>query len=115
MQIYQKLLVITLSTLVMTSPVQAAEFLADRHAKVGIDCTVCHGPDKSNMQVPTIETCTQCHATKALVEKTKDVKPKNPHVSPHYQDQLDCVNCHYGHEASQDFCAQCHNFGFKVP
>ncbi|WP_081454058.1 cytochrome c3 family protein [Sutterella wadsworthensis] len=34
---------------------------------------------------------------------------------PHYGIQLDCVNCHHGHEESEDYCAQCHNFGFNVP
>ena len=64
---------------------------------------------------PDIKTCTQCHNTKDLVEKTKDVKPTNPHVSPHYQDQLDCTNCHYMHGETENFCDQCHQFGFKVP
>ena len=44
-----------------------------------------------------------------------DVKPTNPHVSPHYQDQLDCTNCHYMHGETENFCDQCHQFGFKVP
>ena len=74
-----------------------------------------HGPDKANPATPDIKTCTQCHNTKDLVEKTKGVKPVNPHVSPHYQDQLDCTNCHYMHGETENFCDQCHQFGFKVP
>ncbi|WP_423837815.1 cytochrome c3 family protein, partial [Sutterella wadsworthensis] len=46
---------------------------------------------------------------------TKNVKPTNPHTSPHYNADLDCVNCHVGHEPSENYCAQCHNFDFKVP
>ena len=106
----------TLAALMMTALMAAGtasaadgKFGADRHA------ATCHGPDKANPATPDIKTCTQCHNTKDLVEKTKDVKPTNPHVSPHYQDQLDCTNCHYMHGETENFCDQCHQFGFKVP
>ena len=61
---------------------QAADqkFGADRHVGMGLSCETCHGPDKANPQEPTIDTCKQCHDVKALVEKTKDVKPANPHT-----------------------------------
>ena len=92
----------TLAALMMTALMAAGtasaadgKFGADRHAAMGLTCETCHGPD--------------------LVEKTKDVKPTNPHVSPHYQDQLDCTNCHYMHGETENFCDQCHQFGFKVP
>lgn len=91
------------------------KFGADRHQAIGLTCEICHGPDKSNPKEVTIETCTQCHNTKELVDKTVNVKGANPHKSPHYQDQLDCTNCHYQHTQTEDFCAQCHQFGFKVP
>ena len=92
------------------------KFGADRHAAVGIGCVMCHGKgNPAEMDPPDINKCTQCHPTNALVEKTKDVKPHNPHVSPHYQDQLECTNCHHMHEKSEDFCSQCHTFNFKVP
>lgn len=95
----------------------AAQFGADRHVSKGISCQMCHG-ENMNMaepELPTIENCSSCHNISALVEKTKDVKPHNPHVSPHYQDQLDCTNCHYMHAETENFCDQCHQFGFKVP
>lgn len=97
------------------STAQAETFGADRHVAAGVKCEVCHGPDKENRKEPTLETCTGCHNLKALVEKTKDVKPHNPHTSPHYQDQLDCINCHIQHGKTENFCDQCHSFGFKVP
>ena len=112
----------TLAALMMTALMAAGtasaadgKFGADRHAAMGLTCETCHGPDKANHATPDIKTCTQCHNTKDLVEKTKDVKPTNPHVSPHYQDQLDCTNCHYMHGETENFCDQCHQFGFKVP
>ena len=99
----------------MASSAWADPMLADRHVAKGVPCTVCHGPDKANPQEPTTQTCTGCHNVKALVAKTKNVKPVNPHVSPHYQDSLDCTNCHLGHQPSENFCNQCHQFDFKVP
>ena len=91
-------------------------FGADRHIARGLTCESCHGKnmDAKNPEIPTIETCTGCHNTKDLVAKTKNVKPANPHISPHYQDTLDCVNCHLQHEAPENFCNQCHQFDFKV-
>ncbi len=90
----------------------AADNIADFHAKKGMDCTTCH---KTKDEMPTTDTCTACHPKDAVVEATKNVKPENPHTSPHYGKDLDCYNCHVGHEKSVDFCDQCHSFGFKVP
>ncbi len=94
---------------------QAGEQLAERHVKAGMNCQSCHGPDLKNPQTPTMETCTGCHAIPQLVEKTKGVKPTNPHKSPHYGDNLECSNCHLMHAESENFCDSCHQFGFKVP
>ena len=99
MKHFRPLAVMLMSALLAAGTAAAADgkFGADRHAAMGLTCEACHGPDKANPATPDIKTCTQCHNTKDLVEKTKGVKPTNPHVSPHYQDQLDCVNCHYMH------------------
>ncbi len=109
------LLALALSAAALSADAANAPGIAGRHAAAGVACAVCHGPDKKNLQEPATETCTQCHNTKALVKKTSKVKPQNPHTSPHYQDQLDCTNCHHGHEAGENFCNQCHQFDFKVP
>ena len=91
MKHFRPLAVMLMSALLAAGTAAAADgkFGADRHAAMGLTCEACHGPDKANPATPDIKTCTQCHNTKDLVEKTKDVKPTNPHVSPHYQDQLD--------------------------
>ena len=94
---------------------QAVEFGAERHAKLGVKCEACHGTDKANPKTPDFATCTGCHKVDALVEKTKGVKPTNPHVSPHYGNTLECVNCHMMHGESTNFCDQCHQFNFKMP
>lgn len=94
---------------------QAGEQLAEKHVKLGMNCQSCHGPDMKNPQTPTMETCTGCHNIAQLVEKTKGIKPTNPHKSPHYGDTLECANCHLMHAESENFCDSCHQFGFKVP
>ena len=88
--------------------------IADLHKAKGLECAVCHGSDIKNLQEPTIETCAACHSLKTLAESSNAYKPTNPHKSPHYQENLDCNNCHHGHQASEDYCAQCHSFNFKV-
>ena len=57
-------------------PVHAGEQLADLHVKGGMKCETCHGNDMKNPQEPTTATCTGCHNTDQLVEKTKGVKPR---------------------------------------
>ncbi len=108
-------LALAASALVSTVAFAADPMLADRHVARGIACEMCHGPDKANPQEPTTQTCKGCHPVAALVEKTKGVKPTNPHVSPHYASDLDCNSCHLGHMQSENFCNQCHQFAFKVP
>ena len=98
--------------LLSCSGVQAKGF-ADFHTEtLKLPCTTCHA---TKDEMPTTATCVQCHPKDKLVESTKDVKPTNPHKSPHYNADLDCVNCHVGHEESVNYCGQCHSFDFKVP
>ena len=101
--------------LMAANSVSAADFGADRHVARGLKCETCHGNDMKNPQEPTTATCTGCHNVDQLVEKTKNVKPTNPHTSPHYGKELDCTNCHLMHMESENFCNQCHQFDFKMP
>ncbi len=91
----------------------AAPFGADRHAEKGVACTSCHGA-KQEIAVPSIDQCKKCHDPKAVAEKTKSVKPQNPHVSPHYGTELDCALCHLQHDKPENYCNQCHQFNFTV-
>ena len=88
--------------------------MAESHTVKNIPCEACH-VSKEKMETPTITQCQQCHNLDVLVKQTESVKPRNPHFSPHYQNKLECSNCHIGHEPSENFCGQCHNFDFKVP
>ena len=85
------------------------------HLLADIKCEQCHGKS-SKPEVPTMEQCIACHgSTTKLAEKTKGVKPRNPHTSPHYGTELDCNFCHHQHTKSENYCLQCHTFGFKTP
>ena len=86
---------------------------ADRHAQAGVTCAQCHG-EKNEFLAPDINRCSQCHNPADVEKKTKDVKPQNPHVSPHYGNTLECTLCHLQHEKPANYCAQCHSFDFKV-
>lgn len=90
----------------------AEQFGADKHMAKGVKCQVCHGVDKNNPDYPTEQTCIQCHDKKALGEKTKDLPGANPHQAPH---NGDCTLCHLQHEKPENYCAQCHDFKFKIP
>jgi len=85
------------------------------HQLAGITCASCHGKAKKPEAV-AMGKCVACHgSTDKLAEKTAKVKPENPHTSPHYGTSLDCNLCHKQHAKSENFCAQCHKFEFKVP
>lgn len=99
-------------SLALASGPAAAKGMADFHTAHGMKCVACH---KTKDTMPTTATCTACHPKDKLVASTKNVKPTNPHNSPHYGADLDCTNCHVGHEKSENYCAQCHNFKFQVP
>ena len=84
------------------------------HQLAGVNCASCHG--KGKPEAVAMDKCVACHGSTAkLAEKTAKVKPENPHTSPHYGTELDCNLCHHQHAKSENYCNQCHSFGFKVP
>lgn len=86
-----------------------------QHQLAAVNCVKCHGKTKTP-EALTMEQCVACHGpTAKLAEKTKNVKPSNPHTSPHYGTELDCNLCHKQHAKSENYCAQCHKFDFKTP
>jgi hypothetical protein len=85
------------------------------HTLRGIKCVQCHGKMKKPEPVE-MSQCVSCHGeTAKLAEKTANVKPQNPHQSPHYGTDADCNLCHHQHSKSENFCSQCHSFNFIVP
>ena len=83
------------------------------HGLAGQTCASCHGSGKPT--AVTTDKCVSCHDLDKLVARTAQVKPKNPHTSPHYGKELDCDNCHVQHGRSVNFCNDCHEFSFVVP
>ena len=62
------------------------------------------------------EQCLACHGSfETVAARTANVKPQNPHSSPHGNTYTACDLCHHQHAKSENFCAQCHNFKFVVP
>ena len=46
---------------------------ADKHVAKGVACQTCHGTDLKNPNLPTEETCTQCHPKAMLIEKENEL------------------------------------------
>lgn len=84
------------------------------HQLSGVTCAKCHKSIKKPEAV-AMKRCETCHNADKLAEKTAQVKPSNPHTSPHYGTTLDCNVCHHQHAKSENFCSQCHDFKFVVP
>ena len=93
----------------------APTMTADLHKAKGVTCLDCHGAAKKKTFVAA-ERCLGCHGPAAdLVKKTANVKPENPHDSPHWGPQMECNVCHRQHEKTVNWCNHCHAYGFKVP
>ncbi len=91
------------------------------HQLAGVTCVDCHGSSgKAGSTTKPVavdmDKCLSCHGSgEKVAALTAKVKPQNPHRSTHYNTDLDCNVCHQQHAKSEDFCAECHTFGFKVP
>ena len=95
--------------------------MAHSHMLAGKGCADCHG--KGKPAPIDIAKCASCHEPEKLAARsaervaaaTAGKGHHNPHKSPHYGVELECTNCHIAHRKSEDFCASCHSFDFKVP
>ncbi len=114
LKLFSLTVLVSLALTNAASATNTQKFGADRHVAKSVACTVCH-QDMSKPAAPEMKTCLQCHPVEALVKKTEKVKPANPHTSPHYGNELECTNCHMMHAPTENYCAQCHNFDWKVP
>ncbi len=85
------------------------------HQLAGVGCADCYGKTQPPQPVE-VDKCLSCHGSGDKVAAlTAKLKPQNPHVSRHHGTELDCNLCHRQHEKSEDYCAECHHFDFKVP
>ena len=87
--------------------------LLQKHLGAGLNCAACH---KETPPAATVkmEQCFTCHGNyDKLADKTDGKGAHNPHAS--HNGDLPCESCHHVHKPSVNFCAQCHQFEFKVP
>jgi hypothetical protein len=88
--------------------------LFHNHLLAGLTCKSCHDNPRKP-EPPASTKCLTCHTGDAILAATAQVKPTNPHGSPHYGKENDCNLCHHQHGKSENFCSQCHVFKFTVP
>lgn len=88
-------------------------FLADKHKDAGLNCESCHKENPPSQLVP-MSVCLGCHGGDyaKLAEQTKKMA-QNPHAS--HLGNANCEYCHHAHRPSENYCAKCHSFGFKLP
>ena len=78
-----------------------------------VPCQACHF---EGMNVPpSNKQCLACHGSfDELVKKTEHYS-LNPHMSPHWGKNINCVACHKQHNEPQVYCAACHtNQNYKI-
>ena len=94
----------------------APDMLADRHVARGMTCASCHAETPPSKPVKT-EKCLACHGSLEKVGESYDAAKAgnlpNPHVN--HNAELYCEDCHRGHSPGVNYCAQCHDFTYKVP
>jgi fumarate reductase flavoprotein subunit len=92
---------------------QQKKFLADRHKDRGMECSACH-KESPPQKAMSSDVCKGCHDPEKLAIKSADkLGRQNPHDN-HLGD-IPCESCHHAHKPSEDACAKCHQFGFRVP
>ena len=116
---------------------QASDYGANAHAEYDVACLDCHVPTleqqvnefvvyvQGDYEIPLPELkypkedCLQCHehgSYAELIEKSAYLEEEvgaNPHNS--HWGEMECRLCHKMHKESEEYCAQCHSWGFEVP
>lgn len=87
--------------------------LLQKHLDKSLNCASCH-VEAPPAKAVAMAKCLTCHGTyDQLADKTDGKGAHNPHAS--HQGDLSCDSCHNVHKPSVNYCAQCHQFEFKVP
>lgn len=100
-------LVAALGTLAAVSQ-EKEVFTADKHKDMGLECSTCHGNEAPTATVPG-KVCLPCHESlEAVAVRTKDytVNPHENHLTN--SQELECTQCHKGHQANTPMCLNCH-------
>jgi len=97
-----------------TGSLRTKLLLAHLHLLNDIGCRDCHDSKGAHQAITTAQ-CLSCHGSyDEVAAKTAGSDP-DPHNSPHYGKEQDCDLCHHQHEASENFCSQCHEWKLTVP
>lgn len=87
--------------------------LANFHLSHGASCQTCHGQGSPAPGARVAKaTCKGCHDPQKLRQQTAHVSP-NPHYT-HLGD-VNCTDCHKGHQKGVLMCNSCHRFSLQVP
>lgn len=73
----------------------------------GLACETCHVPGAEHPSASLTQKCTGCHGSMSNIT-IRTPMVRNPHKSPHYDDLLDCAECHQEHAPARNLCADCH-------
>lgn len=87
------------------------KFLADRHIAAGMQCTTCHKDAPKPGAYVSKDQCQTCHKYADLAKATSKLNP-NPHFN--HLGNVNCMDCHKGHQQPQLMCNDCHKFNLKV-
>jgi fumarate reductase flavoprotein subunit len=87
--------------------------LADWHKGKEVTCDSCHGAGTPKSP-PVQKACLNCHGgSYDAVAKSTSNLPINPHAS--HLGEVDCMQCHKGHQKSTLICDKCHdNLGLST-
>ncbi len=91
--------------------VVAENSMKAHHSSNELSCDDCH--TSNPLKAVAMDQCLSCHDAPEPKENYEGEPDK--HDSPHYGPELDCDSCHREHEESVNFCAECHEYDFKVP
>lgn len=105
------LTILLLVALTFSSQACAVNKIKPHHKDAGLKCNSCH--TSKPFEAVEAEQCLTCHELPK--QKTDYHGAPDKHDSPHYGTSLECENCHAEHEASENYCNNCHEFDFKVP
>jgi hypothetical protein len=84
------------------------------HMAKGVSCQDCHA-DQNPPCLAGTDACRACHGSPEEMEALTKGREPNPHVSPHYSNDMDCDMCHHVHKTSEYVCKDCHDFTGVTP
>jgi nitrate/TMAO reductase-like tetraheme cytochrome c subunit len=102
----------------------SSDYSAFTHAQFAVSCQRCHERGVAQQVREVVSTitgnyetppkaefksdeCVRCHGDYSRLAQLTDRLPRNPHDSPH--GEQDCLECHSVHGPSVDRCAECHD------